>query len=74
ARTLRAPRRPPRGAPPRGRRPPPAPAGRGGAGAPAAPPAAQLARRRAIESFPAQVERSSAVDDRLSPTEARPQP
>ncbi|MFD0397032.1 hypothetical protein ACFVHI_02995 [Kitasatospora sp. NPDC127121] len=36
--------------------------------------AAQLARRRAIESFPAQVERSSAVDDRLSPTEARPQP
>lgn len=34
--------------------------------------AAQLARRRAIESFPAQVERGNAVDDRISPTEARP--
>ncbi|MFD4394076.1 hypothetical protein [Kitasatospora sp. NPDC058478] len=45
-----------------------------GAAAAAAAAAAQLARRRAIESFPAQVERSSAVDDRLSPTEARPQP
>ncbi|MER8102739.1 hypothetical protein [Kitasatospora sp. NPDC094016] len=47
--------------------------GAAAAAAAAAAGAAQLARRRAIESFPAQVERSSAVDDRLSPTEARPQ-
>ncbi|MEU8511178.1 hypothetical protein AB0C76_06280 [Kitasatospora sp. NPDC048722] len=38
----------------------------------AAAAAAQLARRRAIETFPAQTERSTAADDRISPAEARP--
>ncbi|MFE5582927.1 hypothetical protein [Kitasatospora sp. NPDC056531] len=33
--------------------------------------AAQLARRTALEAFPAQVERGSAADDRISPSEAR---
>lgn len=32
---------------------------------------AQLARRRAVEAFPAQVERGNAAADRLSPSEAR---
>ncbi|MGW2251467.1 hypothetical protein ACWCXH_14845 [Kitasatospora sp. NPDC001660] len=38
----------------------------------AASAAAQLARRRAIETFPAQTERGTAADDRISPAEARP--
>ncbi|MEV7021109.1 hypothetical protein [Kitasatospora sp. NPDC093558] len=38
----------------------------------AAAAAAQLARRRAIETFPAQTERRTAADDRISPAEARP--
>ncbi|MER6299386.1 hypothetical protein ABT247_07405 [Kitasatospora sp. NPDC001539] len=33
--------------------------------------AAQLARRRAVEGFPAQVERGSTVGDRFSPSEVR---
>ncbi|MDH6707115.1 hypothetical protein P3T27_003844 [Kitasatospora sp. MAA19] len=47
-------------------------AGAAAAASAAAATAAQLARRRAIEAFPAQVERGNAVDDRISPTEARP--
>ncbi|MEV7778679.1 hypothetical protein [Kitasatospora sp. NPDC088351] len=35
----------------------------------AAAAAAQLARRRALESFPAQVERRTAADDRITPAE-----
>ncbi|MFF2077771.1 hypothetical protein ACFVXG_23810 [Kitasatospora sp. NPDC058162] len=47
-------------------------AGAAAAAAAAAATAAQLARRRAVESFPAQVERGNAVDDLIAPTEARP--
>ncbi|MFJ4189737.1 hypothetical protein [Kitasatospora sp. NPDC089509] len=49
-------------------------AGAAAAAAVAAAAAAQLARRRAVESFPAQVERGRTADDRISPTEARPNP
>ncbi|MFI9322363.1 hypothetical protein ACIGXI_21595 [Kitasatospora aureofaciens] len=38
----------------------------------AAAAAAQLVRRRAVESFPAQVERGHAADNLASPAEARP--
>ncbi|MET8625397.1 hypothetical protein ABZW30_16890 [Kitasatospora sp. NPDC004669] len=41
------------------------------AAAAAAAASAQLARRRAVEAFPAQVERGNAADDRISPSEAR---
>ncbi|MBV6698417.1 hypothetical protein [Kitasatospora aureofaciens] len=34
--------------------------------------AAQFARRRAIDTFPSQLERNTAADDRISPAEARP--
>ncbi|MFH9351486.1 hypothetical protein [Kitasatospora sp. NPDC017646] len=40
----------------------------------AAAAAAQLARRRAVESFPAQVERGHTADDLVSPAEAVPNP
>ncbi|MFD5462725.1 hypothetical protein ACFWIQ_07830 [Kitasatospora sp. NPDC127059] len=47
-------------------------AGAAAAAAAAAAVAAQLARRRAVEAFPAQVERGHTADDRISPTEALP--
>ncbi|MER7669117.1 hypothetical protein ABTY61_11660 [Kitasatospora sp. NPDC096128] len=47
-------------------------AGAAAAAASAAAAAAQLARRRAVGSFPAQVERGSTADDLITPTEARP--
>ncbi|MFJ7247903.1 hypothetical protein ACIQWA_25195 [Kitasatospora sp. NPDC098652] len=49
-------------------------AGAAAAAAAAAATAAQLARRRAVESFPAQVERGNTADDLTAPTEARPNP
>ncbi|MFF4816821.1 hypothetical protein ACFY2K_19760 [Kitasatospora sp. NPDC001309] len=49
-------------------------AGAAAAAAAAAATAAQLARRRAVESFPAQVERGNTADDLIAPTEARPTP
>ncbi|MEV0531367.1 hypothetical protein [Kitasatospora sp. NPDC050463] len=42
------------------------------AAATAAASAAELARRRAVDAFPAQLERTTAADDRITSTEARP--
>ncbi|MER7753029.1 hypothetical protein [Kitasatospora sp. NPDC097643] len=49
-------------------------AGAAAAASAAAAAAAQLARRRAVESFPTQLERGSTVDDLLRPTEAEARP
>ncbi|MGV9269674.1 hypothetical protein ACWDRR_34050 [Kitasatospora sp. NPDC003701] len=42
-----------------------------GAAAAAAAAAAELARRRAVDAFPAQLERATAADDRITSAEAR---